>query len=108
MAQRNLALEVHLLEGGETYPVEVGADAEILAVADDCLRYVPLAIAVDVDFDPLRISGLSTHRLGLCRIVLVDLPILLAAERGGAARRIADSSEESRVGKEGVSTKNYW
>src|SRR3546814_11644489 len=24
MAQRNLALEVHLLEGGETYPVEIG------------------------------------------------------------------------------------
>src|SRR3546814_926416 len=70
--------------------VEVGADADILEVADDCLRYVPLAIAVDVDFEPLRISGLSKQRLGLGRIVLVDLHILLAAELGGVASRIDD------------------
>src|SRR3546814_11593566 len=62
----------------------------MLEVADDCLRYVPLSIAVDVDFEPLRISGLSKQRLGLGRIVLVDLHILLAAELGGVASRIDD------------------
>src|SRR3546814_16598963 len=39
MAQRNLALEVNLLEGGETYPVEVGADrSEARRVGKECRR----------------------------------------------------------------------
>src|SRR5690606_12214267 len=90
-------------------PLQVGADADLLEVPLDGLRHLLVAVAVDVDGEPVGVAGLGQELLGALGVVLVHHGrFRIAAELDRVAGRVdlaavtAQQHVDDLVARDGV------